>query len=169
MLYDRLHAWFLIQSRLITLLPSLIARRRVRPQILWCKGLLENQFWVMLVGTWCSIFGRAHRSLTVGFLFAPAFQLFHAVESSSLFHLCKYLIYLCSRRCSTNELGSLHADWTNYVSKPRRVLCKIDLSPPPPPSRAPYPHAPPPPPPPQWNTFHWPFQGGSFVMVYFLL
>ena len=34
MLYDRLHAWLLIQSRLITLLPSLIARRRVRPQIL---------------------------------------------------------------------------------------------------------------------------------------
>ena len=33
-LYDRLHAWLLTQSRLITLLPSLIARRRVRPQIL---------------------------------------------------------------------------------------------------------------------------------------
>ena len=34
MLYDRLHAWLLTQSRLITLLPSLTARRRVRPQIL---------------------------------------------------------------------------------------------------------------------------------------
>ena len=44
MLYDRLHAWLLTQSRLITLLPSLIARRRIRPQILlWFqrKGLLE--------------------------------------------------------------------------------------------------------------------------------
>ena len=27
--------------------------------------------------------------------------------------------------------------------------------------------APFPPPPPKWNTFHWPFQGGSSVMVYF--
>ena len=34
MLYDRLHAWLFTQSRLITLLPSLLARRRVRPQIL---------------------------------------------------------------------------------------------------------------------------------------
>ena len=42
-----------------------------RPQILsWFqrKGVLEIYAWVMLVGTWCSIFGRAHRSLTVGFL-----------------------------------------------------------------------------------------------------
>ena len=32
MLCDRVHAWWLIQSRLTTLLPSLIARRRVVPQ-----------------------------------------------------------------------------------------------------------------------------------------
>ena len=44
------------------------------------------------------------------FSFALAFQLFRAVEPSSLFHLCNLLTFLCSRRCSTNELGSLHAD-----------------------------------------------------------
>ena len=32
MLYDRLHAWLLTLSRLITLLPSLIARERVSPR-----------------------------------------------------------------------------------------------------------------------------------------
>ena len=45
---------------------------------------------------------------------------------------------MCSRRCSTDELGCLHADWTNYVSRPRQKQGrgvwprKIDLSPPPP-------------------------------------
>ena len=70
----------------------------------------------MLVGTWCSIFGRAHRSLTVGFLLLQHFSCF---VLSSPCRCCISVIgwFLCSRRCSTDELGSLHDDWTNYVSK----------------------------------------------------
>ena len=38
--------------------------------------LLGISFWVMFVGTWCSIFGRAHRSLTVDFLLLQHFSCF---------------------------------------------------------------------------------------------
>ena len=37
-----------------------------------------------------------HRSLTVGFSFASAFQLFLAVESLSWFHLCIRLVFVFS-------------------------------------------------------------------------
>ena len=47
----------------------------------------------MLVGTRCSIFGRAPTESYCWFSFALAFQLFRAVESSSLFHLCNLLIF----------------------------------------------------------------------------
>ena len=43
------------------------------------------------------------------FSFVSAFQLFLAVESSSLFHLCIRLIFMFSG-CCTDEQGTLHAD-----------------------------------------------------------
>ena len=43
------------------------------------------------------------------FSLASAFQLFLAVESSSLFHLCIRLVFMFSEM-STDELGTLHAD-----------------------------------------------------------
>ena len=64
---SRLHAWWSTQSRLATLLSSLIARRWVGLQTLW-------RFWLKdlsideMVGAWCFGCCQAHRGLPVGFL-----------------------------------------------------------------------------------------------------
>ena len=43
-------------------------KKKKTEQCLEGNDLKENGTLIMLVGTGCSIFGRAHRSLTVGFL-----------------------------------------------------------------------------------------------------
>ena len=64
--------------------------------------------------------------------------------------------FLCSRRWCTDELGTLHADWTNVLCIPRQNQGrgmgprKFDLSPSPP----------------QYY-FYWPFQGGVSAVVYY--
>ena len=91
MLYDRLHAWLLTQSRLITLLPTLhaggLGLRFYDGSSK--KGLLEIKFWVVLV---LYLWSGPPESYC-WFSFALAFQLFYAVESSSLFHHCNLLIF----------------------------------------------------------------------------
>ena len=87
--------------------------------------------------------------------FCLTFQLFLAVESSSMLHLC-----IRSRRCCTRELEILHADWTNVLCIPRqnegRGLWprKFDLS------SHPLPR-------PQKYLFCWPFQGGASAVVFY--
>ena len=85
------------------------------------------------------------------FSFASAFQLFLAVESSSLFLLCVCLIFfLFSRRCCTDELETLHVDWTNVLCIPRQNQGRGLW-----------------PPPPSHVMFYWPFQGGASAVVYY--
>ena len=64
MLCDGLHAWLLIQSRLM-------ARRRAGLRLNEGTGLKTMS---KLVGVWYSVFGRAHRGSTVGFLLLQRFH-----------------------------------------------------------------------------------------------
>ena len=64
---DRLHAWWSTQSRLTTLLSSLIACPWVEPQTIW-RFRLKDLSIDERIGAWCRVLGQAHRGLTVGFL-----------------------------------------------------------------------------------------------------
>ena len=70
MLYERLHDWWLTQSRLTTLQTSLIARRLVGPQTY--GSVIE--LLVKSPRAWWSVFGRTHRSSTVGLLLLQSFR-----------------------------------------------------------------------------------------------
>ena len=60
------------------------------------------------------------------FYFVSVFQLFLAVEFSSLFHLYIRLIFMgFFLWCCTDELGTLHADWTNVLCIPRHNSARV--------------------------------------------
>ena len=94
----------------------------------------------MSVGAWCFVSGWAHQSPTVRFLLLQHFSYFMLLNHHRCF-ISVFVWFLCSRRCCTDELEIHHADWINYLSKPRQNQGwglwprKIDLSrtPPPPP------------------------------------
>ena len=86
---SRLHAWWSIQSRLATLLSSLIARRWVGLQTLWRFRLKDLSIGEM-VGAWCFGCCQAHRGLPVGFIFL-CYSVLFTVESLSLLYLFLYL------------------------------------------------------------------------------
>ena len=74
MLCDRLHAWWLSQSRLTTLLPSFV-------ECLWAKAKTLS---IKLVGARCSVFGRAHWASSIRFLLLQRFSVGLIVEYSVL-------------------------------------------------------------------------------------
>ena len=98
MLCDRLHAWWLTQSWLTNLFPSLIACRRGRP--LDAMKAPAKKLSSKLVGARCSIFGRPHRGSTVVFLLLQRYNVGLAIEYSSCFILVLH----------PDELEVLHAD-----------------------------------------------------------
>ena len=82
---NRLHAWWSSQSRLVTLLSSLIAHRWVGLQtILWFR--LKNLSIDEMVGACCFGCCQAQSRLPIGFLLLSYSVLF-TVESSSLLYL----------------------------------------------------------------------------------
>ena len=95
---NRLHAWWSTQSRLATLLSSLIARQWVGLQTLWRFRLKDLSFGEM-VGAWCFGCCQTHRGLHVGFLLFRYSVLF-TVEPLSLLYLLFILLswFICSRR-----------------------------------------------------------------------
>ena len=92
MLCDRLHAWWLTQSRLTTLLPFLIARRWVGPQNNDGSGLKTfNQV------DWDSMLCLRSEPLgfcTVGFLLIQLFSVCLAVQQSSCFISLFLILFL---------------------------------------------------------------------------
>ena len=86
---SRLHA---TQSRLATLLSSLIARRRVRLQTLW-RFRLKVLSIDDMVGVWCFGCCQAHWGLPVGF-FAPLFSFIYCwvlIFAVSPFYILIYM------------------------------------------------------------------------------
>ena len=80
-------------NRQETLLSSLIARRRVGPQILW-RFRLKDLSIAERGRAWCCVCSLAHRDLTIGFTLL-LYSVVYTVESLSLFYLLLYLdLYL---------------------------------------------------------------------------
>ena len=112
---NRLHSWWSTQSRLATLLSSLIARRWVGLQTLW-RFRLKDLSIDEMVGAWCfDCFCQAHRGLPVRFLLLLYTALF-TVESLSLLYLLVISWIICVGRWCIDKLGAFHA---NQISKLR--------------------------------------------------
>ena len=103
---NRLHAWWSTQSRLATLLSSLIARRWVRLQTLWWFPL-KDLFIDEMVGAWCFGCLSGLRGLPVGFLLLQYSVLF-TVESLSLHYLLVISWFICLRKWCIDKLGVFH-------------------------------------------------------------
>ena len=86
MFCDRLHAWLLIQTRLTTLLTSLIARQSSWPQTEWRYHpkpyLLVTQ--MVDVCPFRVVLGQVYRGLTGGFLLLRIFSVATSVSP----HVC---------------------------------------------------------------------------------
>ena len=93
---NRLHAWWSTQSRLATLLSSLIACRWVGLQTLWWFRLKDLSVDEM-VGAWCFGCCQAHWGLPVVFLLLRYSVLYTDESLSLLYHLFIFW-YICSRR-----------------------------------------------------------------------
>ena len=104
---NRLHAWWSTQSRLATLLSSLIARRWVGLQTLWWFWLKDLSI-DEVVGAWCFGCCQAHCGLPVGFLLLRYSVLF-TVESLSLLYLIFISWFICSSRWCINKFGVFYA------------------------------------------------------------
>ena len=100
-------SWWSTQSRLATLLCSLIARRWVGPQTLW-RFLLIDLSIDYMVGTWCSGCCQTHWGLPVGFILLRYSVLF-TVESLCLLYLLFISWFVCSRRWWFDKIGVFHA------------------------------------------------------------
>ena len=114
---NRLHSWWSTQSRLATLLSSLIARQWVVLQALWQFRLKDVSIDEM-VGAWCfGCFCQAHRGLPVGFLLLLYTALF-TVESLSLLYLLVISWFICSGRWCIDKLGAFHANQISMCLDP---------------------------------------------------
>ena len=102
---NRLHAWWSTQSRLATLLSSLIARRWVGLRL---KGLSSDE----MVGAVCFGCCQAHRRLPVGFLLLP-YSVSFTVESLSLLYSL-----LCLNLYGHFPIGILGQVWCLIVLIP---------------------------------------------------
>ena len=87
---NRLHAWWPTQSRLTTLLSSLIACQWVRLQTLWRFQLKDLSFDEM-VGAWCFGYCQAHQGLPVGFLLLG--YSVYVLFALSPFYILIYMFY----------------------------------------------------------------------------
>ena len=101
-----LHAWWSTQSRLATLLFSIIACRWIRLQTLW-QFRLKDLSIDEKVGAWCFGCCQAHRGLPVGFLLLRYSVLF-TVEPLSLLYLLFISWIICSRRWCIDKSGVFH-------------------------------------------------------------
>ena len=113
---NRLHAWWSTQSRLATLLFSLIARRWVGLQTLWWFRL-KNSSIDEMVGAWCFGCFSAHRGLPVGFLLLQYSVLF-TVESLPLLYLRVISWFICFRRWRIDKLGVFHENQISMCLDP---------------------------------------------------
>ena len=130
---NRLHAWRSTQSRLTTLLSSLIARRWVGLQNLW-RFRLEDLFIDELVGTWCFGYLSGPPGFTC-WMFLLWCSVLFTVESLSL--LCFIFIsrFMCSRRWCIDKLGVFHANQISMCLDPHLnsgwgLHCETGLGPP---------------------------------------
>ena len=94
---NRLHTWWSTQSRLATLLSSLIARRWVGLQTLWPFQLKDLSIDEM-VGAWGFGCLLGPPGFTCWISFAPVFSVLFTVESLSLLYLLFISWFICSRR-----------------------------------------------------------------------
>ena len=113
---SRLHAWWSTQSRLATLLSSLIARRWVGLQTLW-RFRLKDVSIDEMVGALCFCCCQPHRGWPVGFLLLRYSVLF-TVESLSLLYLLFISWFICSRRWWIDKLGVFLANQTSMCLDP---------------------------------------------------
>ena len=90
---NRLHAWWSTQSRLATLLSSLIARRWVWLQTLWWFRLKDLSIDEM-VGAWCFGCLSGPPGFTYWISFAPVFSLIYCWVLILALYPCYILIYM---------------------------------------------------------------------------
>ena len=105
---NRLHAWWSTNSRLVTLLSSLISRLWVGIQTLW-RFQLKDLSMDEMVGAWCFGCCQAPRGLSVGLLLLR-YAALCIVESLSFLYLLFISWFLCFRRCYTDKLGFFHTN-----------------------------------------------------------
>ena len=110
---NRMHAWWSTQSRLATLLSSLIARLWVGLQTLWLKDLSIDE----MAGAWYFGCLPGPPGLPVGFLLLQYSVLF-TVESLSLLHLLVISWFLCSGRWCIDKLGVFHVNQISMCLDP---------------------------------------------------
>ena len=112
---SRLHAWWSTQSRLATLISSLIARQSVRLQTLkWIR--LKDLSTGEMVGAWCFGCCHAHQGLPVGFLLLW-YSVSFTVKSLSLPYLLIISWFICSR-WYIDKLGVFHANQISMCLDP---------------------------------------------------
>ena len=113
---SRVHAWWSTQSRLATLLSSLIARRWVRLQTLWWFWLKDFSIDEM-VGAWYFGCLSGPQGLPVGFLLLW-YSVSFTVESLSLLHLLVISWLVCYGRWCIDKLGVFHANQISMCFDP---------------------------------------------------
>ena len=112
---NRLHAWWSTQSRLATLLSSLIARRWVRLQTLWWFRLKDLSIGEM-VGAWCFGFLSGSPGFTCWISYAPVFSFIYCWVLIFALSPCYILIYMFRRWC-IDKLGVFHANQMYKLKK----------------------------------------------------
>ena len=153
MFCSRLHAWWSAQSRLATMLSSLIARWWVELQTLW-RFRLKDLFIDEMVGVWCFGCCKAYWRLPVGFLLLQYSVLF-TVESIYLLYLLFISLFICYRRWCIDKLGVFHANQTSLCFDPH--LTKGEVGAPLNQFKS------------SSKIFYWPFQGGHYFMGHYTL
>ena len=93
MYFNRLHAWWSTESRLATLLSSLIARRWVELQTLWWFRLKDLSIDEM-VGTWCFGCLSGPLGFTCWISFPPVFSFIYCWVLIFALSSCYILIYM---------------------------------------------------------------------------
>ena len=120
MLCDSQHAWWLTQSRLTTLQPSLIARWWVPPQTQW--RLQPNVFQLIWLIAWCSVFGRAHRVQLLDFCFSGSLALILLCSTHIVSSQCWIFIYIFAVLMHWWVKNPLRGPVTLYVCKSQQKL-----------------------------------------------
>ena len=115
---------FLNQSRLITLLPSLIAPRWVGRQTRWWPRHKAIYFSWLGPELFCLLRGPSGFNCWFSVVLVDTLGISRcrsqhvSVESSSLFHHSIYLWFICLPWWSIDELENLHADRTTVCFEP---------------------------------------------------
>ena len=149
---NRLHAWWSTQSRLATLLSSLIARRWVGLQTLWWFPLKDLSIDEM-VGALCFGYLSSPPGFTCWVSFAPVFSFIYCWIFIFALSPCYILIYMFLEMMHWSVRGlsckpNIYVSWS--TSELRMRLAPLNRIKP------------------SSKIFNWPFQGGTYLWIFYV-